>query len=777
MPDPPTTGGSSPTRPQHRGCMRVERVRRERSGPFRPQPHGIAHVSAELDFAWLRRSRELGTATSLGPGAPTRGPGGLAGSRHPRENPRSVCREAGKILRSWTDAASIRAMGRRLSLRWYLIGVLAATACGDTERPPVIPGAPDGSVRNDGGTDSGRGDGGGDAGEEICVDPSGPSVEITEPAPARDPNTDTVLTSELVVVKCRATRATTPDSRPVDTDSVAIVRLDENGEVVDSPAVTTDGSEFRASFQVRSVPNGVLRFRCTASDTHDTPRCGRSDLETLLDLGPTIEVLTPNDGSIHSDRMNLSYRITEAPLDETDTESTLAGHTLTVAGKSIGFMTEEMPGRFQVSIDFTDRTVFEEPVAGAYELVITATNTRTPSAPVRRVVRSFTVDSTGPSITVNTPTDGALVGGRVRVEATITDPAGIDPSKVELRIGQERWTMIAGANDRYAVTFDASVYPSTTAELTLNITAEDIVGNAHTVARIVKLDSRPPIASLDPPFIREGVRQNNVLRCSTLFDPVGDDAVNDGEIVGTGARFRARVQDLGNGGITSGNAITFLAGVATTGSTKLYLLDDVNGALLVDTNDDGICDAINPAVEPVAGNASPAVVVDLVGITPTGTAFFSSSGDPTVPGSPAEAYGSVFADCNTGTTANPPNLLCSGYASMTRVIPATVSGRPPGIFGKPPITGLTCAGDSFDFQQSIAEGWACVAVRTEDRLGNVGVSAPLRVCFTDGMGPNPCPGALGSIVDPSTLPSCTSGCTPPPGFEVRPGLQLVIPVQ
>lgn len=664
-------------------------------------------------------------------------------------------------------------MGENFTLRSILlVAFVALVGCGDKGRAPTVRPDRDGSTPSG---DSARPDGEVDAGEELCSEPGGPEVEITDPAPATDPNDDTLITTDRLVVRCRATRSSASDSRPVDTDSVAIVRLDESGAVVESPAVTTDGSEYRASFELSSVSNGPVRFRCLASDTSDEPRCGVAELDTLLDLGPVIEVVMPNDGSTHRDRMNLTYRITEAPVTDADMESEVASHTLTVAGKTIDFMTEESPGQFHVSIDFTDRTIFEEEVAGEYELVITATNARTPTAPIRRVARSFTVDSIGPSITVNSPTEGALVGGRVRVEATITDPAGVDPSKVQLRIGQETWTMAPDEGDTYAVTFDAAAYPSTTAELTLNITAEDVVGNTRTVSRIVKLDSRPPLVSLDPPYVREGVINSGVLRCSTLFDPVGPEAVDDGLVIGQDAVFRARVQDLGNGGITSTNAVTFLAGTNTTGSTKLYLLDDVDTPLLVDTNNDGVCDAINPAVEPSSGNTGTAVVVDLVGINATGTAFFFRDDEVTEPGTPPEAYGSVFNSCTPGTATTSPNLLCGNNVPMTRVIPASIAGRPPAIFGKPPITGSTCVGDAFDFTQSLSEGWACVAARSEDRLGNVGVSVPLRVCFSDGVGPNPCPAELWNIVDPNLRPSCMGTCTAPPGFDQRPGLQLVVP--
>jgi hypothetical protein len=57
------------------------------------------------------------------------------------------------------------------------------------------------------------------------------------------------------------------------------------------------------------------------------------------------------------------------------------------------------------------------------------------------------------------------------------------------------------------------------------------------------------------------------------------------------------------------------------------------------------------------------------------------------------------------------------------------------------------------------DGFVCFAARAVDKVGNVGISPPIRVCvdtdLTDNVQPN-C--AKMSIPDP---PSCTDGCTPP----------------
>ena len=96
------------------------------------------------------------------------------------------------------------------------------------------------------------------------------------------------------------------------------------------------------------------------------------------------------------------------------------------------------------------------------------------------------------------------------------------------------------------------------------------------------------------------------------------------------------------------------------------------------------------------------------------------------------------------------------------------------IYGKPLITNLTCVGDAFDFQGSIDEGWSCLAVRSEDNLGNVGVSRPLRACFRADDGGMVCPGPVGTIVTEG-MPSCTDGCMMPRSYRDDPSYQLFNP--
>ncbi|NIR39201.1 MAG: hypothetical protein GWN73_26240, partial [Actinobacteria bacterium] len=517
--------------------------------------------------------------------------------------------------------------------------------------------------RVDGGpADGGGGDGDG-AVPSACGDEDGPAVELLAPLPATDPVADEVIVGPFGEVRCQVTRGEATDSEPIDPESVTIELLDEGGTVLVSPAVTAEGDVYTAQPNVSAVSNGPIVVRCSATDTASEPRCNSAEIGTFVDNGPTITVLSPASGSIHAQRMLLRYRIDEAPLAAGDGEAAVASHTLVVGGATI---TPTMEGDdFVADIDFSDRTVYPEALSGDYELTIEATNERTPTAATATHTQPFVVDTDGPTIVIDRPSDGELVGGTVVVEATITDMAGVDPSTVVLRAAGRDFPMTQVTDtDVYRASFDASSFPTTVVELTLNVTAEDVVANSSTVGLSVKLDAVPPLLDLDPPDVREARLRTGTLECSELFDPVGSDSVNDGQIRGTTPELRVRAWDVSNSSFGGAGTVIFYAGIE---SVEVLVLDDSSRALLVDDDGDGVCDAINTAVEPDPGDASSAVLVEMSVINPRGTAYYNDP-SPTTVGSPASAYGTVFDECADGGATSVPAPLCGVTSPLTVVI-------------------------------------------------------------------------------------------------------------
>jgi hypothetical protein len=319
------------------------------------------------------------------------------------------------------------------------------------------------------------------------------------------------------------------------------------------------------------------------------------------------------------------------------------------------------------------------------------------------------------------------------------------------------------------------------------------VGNEAAVGRIVALDNRAPLVSMDSPPMREAkcLEGNSCSLagaiCSDLFDPLGTDSADDGEVVAGLMELRVRAEDRGNGAQAPSGVVVPIAGIDQS-HVAFYVLDDEDGELLVDTDGDDVCDAINPALVPTSAPDTPneAAVVSLQVVAPAGAPFY--------PISVADPFGGR-ADVADGACNEPaadaddeaPSALCLSTPT-TRVV-ATQLGAA-SIFAVPPTEDPWCVGNAFDGPAtSIADGWACVAAIAPDRLGNLGLSAPLRICIdhdgdgldgggaslaAQGCGDNVGAAAFGEIADEIDRPACTDGCTPPQSFADFPSLQVVI---
>lgn len=122
-------------------------------------------------------------------------------------------------------------------------------------------------------------------------------------------------------------------------------------------------------------------------------------------------------------------------------------------------------------------------------------------------------------------------------------------------------------------------------------------------------------------------------------------------------------------------------------------------------------------------------------------------------GAPLRWNGRVEAPYSPFSPAN-PEPLCNKTSDMTRILHrGGASGAL--IYALAPAAGAACAGNSWELDQKLApkEGWVCLAAIAEDAVGNRDVSAPLRVCLSDGQGEEP-------DCDPAHAPSCTDGCDP-----------------
>jgi hypothetical protein len=297
------------------------------------------------------------------------------------------------------------------------------------------------------------------------------------------------------------------------------------------------------------------------------------------------------------------------------------------------------------------------------------------------------------------------------------------------------------------------------------------------------------LVDIDPPNFREArcaedlpcPPEGGPVECSDTFDPVGSDAVDDGETVGQLFELRARVEDQGNGPLALTSDVLIPHAGVDPDRVDVFLLDAQVLPLLVDIDNDGVCDDINPAIAPTSfpDSFDEAAVAALTALAPEGRAFFDGNIGP-INADPEMSDGSCIP------ALTPDEELPPGICPLTTPATIIIAGADSteAIYSLPPISDDVCMGNPFDAPASnIADGWACVAVRAEDLLGNLRVSPPVRLCIdADGDGEDaagaPLAGIgcapLGGTAAVGNRPSCTDGCTPAESFGDIPSYQVIL---
>jgi hypothetical protein len=586
--------------------------------------------------------------------------------------------------------------------------------------------------------------------------PGSPLVKFVSPTNTTDPNKDEIITSKTLKVQCQVQRSTKSGAREVNQSSVRIklIPIDDPKMAVTGTIMALADNIFEAEFNLASVPNGTLHFECDADDTGMPALKGLDSLDTFLDLGPTITIVEPHDMGRYALKtpVLVKFQVSAAPLSDGDKEATPTEVTLDVSGQAFKFAEDPaQPGLYTTSVDFNDKTLFPmQPIAA--QVVVSAKSSRTPTPPTASVKVDIELDSSGPSITVKSPADSTIVRGNVTLIVEITDPSGVKMDSVVGTINQtlhtlNNWT-ISGTT--YTEVFDTRKFGTDLTQLTINITASDSVGNESTRSHILRLDNLPPIISLDPPFYREYMQASPSvpLVCSVAFDPVGDRATNDGQMVPVSSLYRAMLWDRTNGSV--GANFSYYAGIDPM-SVVLFAQRDPAVPLLIDTDGDQLCDEINIKGDPAGPMPEQ---LSLSPVTSTGNAYYSVTPNFSDPRNDVSG-----TSCTAGTATMPPAYQCPA-SDMFRVITGPGEDKPSAIYALRPANGSlgACDGNTWELGGVVGEGWKCLAVRAEDTIHNVGISRPLRVCISDGSGPVPCDPAT------DTLPTCTDGCILPAEF-------------
>ena len=478
---------------------------------------------------------------------------------------------------------------------------------------------------------------------------------------------------------------------------------------------------------VSGLVSGAYELRLTAATLSGAR--GTAVRGFRADSGPTIVVTKPAARAAYKGSIAAQVTISDAifaPIS--GVKMSIGSHDLTPSGP-VG----NPANQWTTLVDFN---AYMPPLDGEQLFAVSATNS---NGTKTTATVPLVIDNQGPTIDTTVPAVGAIIGSLTTISAIVTDPAHVLDASVVAVVahGGESFTVRLdpdpSAAGRYSHQFDTRLFDIHDLYPTVSFRASDLLGNESSIGYTVALDNTPPLADLDPsPHFR--VRQKNAgtWSCSWEFDPLGTDAVGDGELVAQIFDVRARVEDRGNSPFSGGADIIPIS-LVDPARVELLVLDDTTQPLVVDSDGDGLCDKLNPLLVPTTTpmSSKDALLVNLAPIAPTGSADLT--GDPSILNDPS-------LPCFPGVEVTHPDPLCY-TTDLSTAIPYTFD-KEPAIWSLAPVvpTGLQCVGNQFDaFANNLHDGWACLVVRAADKLGNQQVSRVIRVCVDhDGVG-NECP--------------------------------------
>jgi hypothetical protein len=636
-----------------------------------------------------------------------------------------------------------RCVGALAAVLAVASAVAACNKGNGTSYPPISTSGDDGGSGFAGGLGGGFGGhiGGTPTGTGGSVD-AGPSVGTVTIA-IQSPMGDSILSNNNAADIAAKVTISPSGADVVDPSTVraTLVHKGGTGSVSAVPLVVSSGDPSLFSGKLALLGLGTGDYTLTVTAGSSTGATGSATSNFKIDGGPNITVLSPIAG--HHYKGSLVAQVIIDP----GLYGPASPPSCTIAG---------MPVTLQSVSANTYRSVFDltMPVAltGDQLFEVSSKDARTRSD----VKLTFNVDITGPDITMTQPVPGAIVGGVIKISANIADGAGLDQSSLQVLIGDGTTTAfrlplvpdatvggVSALFDTRNITKCAIPDGFCIVRPTLSFRASDALGNESVVSYPIAIDNEPPIADLQPPMIRDS-KVDGVLRCSWKFDPldfkiVAGDAPNDLCVVPQLFDLRARIQDDGNhaSGIKEIPISTVDPNATAAYVLDATVVDGVPQPLVVDTDNDGFCDAVNPLLqpttEPLTGPRQ-VLKVRLKPVPPAGKADFTP--DPSLP---------IPNFCAPGSDSSIPETLCRPGPQPTIAI--SYAGGLPAIWSIEPIKPddpAYCFGAQFDTKANKItavtsttpplpgpQGWKCLAIVTADMLGNSSTSQPLRVYLND----------------------------------------------
>ena len=585
---------------------------------------------------------------------------------------------------------------------------------------------------------------------DLASDPGGPTITVISPQPLEEVHYNTLKVTAHIV---------SPAGTLIDTEKVRLLIPSNSASGYDSSpmSLTPTPDTYYGQIDISAIKStpAPQEFLVEASDVDG--KTARVLVQYLHDGGPVITFVQPSKATA-TGAVNVEIIVDDKLHPLTDGSTVKAG-IRTPNDITLTQVVGAVPLRMQGVVTFGSYT---PPLDGLQLIQAEATNS---VGTVGKATKQFTVDNAGPTIEFTKPAAGQFVGGVLTIAANIVDLSGVDDSTTVAVIGgSSQWTVnlqrTLPAGSEFQGLFDVRALGIAFSFPTLSIRAADVLGNQSEKSIQIIVDNVPPAISIDPPRNRQRIKNStDSITCSAMRDPVGEEAISDGDAVLQVLTVRARIEDRGN--LSPGQLFEFYSGIEP-GSVQTFFAPanpagvGAKTVLVVDTDGDGICDDINPLLvpAPTAFTSNEAVTIQMQTIDntsgapdfrkqPDGGFSIDAAGFCSVIGS--QSFEVPIPLCTGGMTVI-SNALSYGYNS---------DGKAPAIWAIPPITQLAplCGGMQFDTMNRLPEGLACVAARARDKAGNQNVSAPVRICIDH---PSPAGNACASWPpSPASMPDCT----------------------
>ncbi len=228
-----------------------------------------------------------------------------------------------------------------------VLTVRLAAACADA--PEVVPSASDASPRTPPPASY----------TDASPYPAGPRLTITSHAEALLWETEhgslleeSLITSEQIEVTCSA--KTNPTSEfGVAQESVRVAASD-GAHTVEATATKNGADRYSATLNLRELRNGVISLWCRASDLAPEPNESDAFVLTYLDLGPTIEIISPTQGETYSDSVPVLISVQQSPITAYDPFVTVDDVTMHFGANNVFIgNTYKVPGGYLIDLSWS----------------------------------------------------------------------------------------------------------------------------------------------------------------------------------------------------------------------------------------------------------------------------------------------------------------------------------------------------------------------------------------------------------------------------------------